>query len=1203
MLDLDPGLYNVAWIAPLEIEAQSALQMLDERHHGRFPMSRGDDHVFHAGSIFGHNVVIATLPAGQEYGTGSAAALASQVKKSFPNLWFGLLVGVAAGLPDLSRKPPRDIRLGDVLVALPDGESAGLVAYDLGKATGADGFQPLRLGHVLATTETIVRSAIGSIKLRAPNDAAMFLPHYEKIKNMRHSSGTFVDPGQVRDKLYQISDCGLQREVERPLRPDTERTRVWYGSIGSGEKLMKNARQRNELRDKYNIIGLEMEAAGTMNRIAVGVVRGVCDYGDEHKNKDWQPYAAAMAAVYAKAILGEISPQSRTRRSQVESGENPGNSWASRIQKAIFRGVPCLLGGLPLAIAQAGSYIFNKYCTYLEYCDEFRRSPQTQLSYELEQLPTYRRPIWTTFSLSLSRIQNLSERGSTQAVELLRTLSFLHHEGVQERLFQEAWSNMKKTPQWSQYVTLLDSSSPRWDTPDLRAAFEILCRYSLLDHTLPPARQYSMHRLVKTICRETLSQEEQGKYAFRAMSMMAVALSGITTSLPWIENPSGFELRKSLLPHIRACAENRFQLIFQGQHQSQDIKAEMLLLCAKAYSSTGHYSDAQNILREVSEALGISTAVDTTSSMALRIMEQTAACAACLGEHMKALELREKILDVYQTAACATCSRAAQVAMMNLADSLWMTGSRKEALNMSQEVLCRRERVLETGDLKLQRTRRKVAEYLHASFRRLDALKLRVRVFKISESRENPSETESLDTLSTFNALADSYQWDGQWLEALALREKVHAGRSKILGADHPDTLLAYDRLLGIKSRHVRTTEGLEEICQCRELAVETWARMLGDEHPHTLEARVNLGHSYSALGQLEKALEEQRAVLEIRKRRVKEQQLPGHESNYLSSMGNVANILSKMGHSREALTMRKSALKEAEESYGANDRTTLRLNHHVATCHGTRDTTDSRRMAVQMRRSILENQKSNLGEKDADVLSAMSLLAADLARLHERDEAIQIRRHLMSMQPHVLGLENHETLDNLKKLALILTDGTSWLEHTEAVVLMERVERAQIQRLGEDNPRVYSTRIELYRIYRNARRDIEATYMAKKLRLSAGARGGSGSSGHRELFMISRRAGSDPDTDDEVKVQRGKQERLDSIGRLEQEMEKLPRTPEDPALGGIQECGPRLLGMLQTVFEGESEGKMEYPSSSEKYGGESGSEASDSGSIFGVGR
>ena len=70
--------------------------------------------------------------------------------------------------------------------------------------------------------------------------------------------------------------------------------------------------KRNELRDKYNVIGLEMEAAGTMNRIPVGVIRGVCDYGDEHKNKEWQPYAAAMAAAYAKAVMSEIRPKTMT---------------------------------------------------------------------------------------------------------------------------------------------------------------------------------------------------------------------------------------------------------------------------------------------------------------------------------------------------------------------------------------------------------------------------------------------------------------------------------------------------------------------------------------------------------------------------------------------------------------------------------------------------------------------------------------------------------------------------------------------------------------------------------------------------------------------------------------------------------------------------------------------------------------------------
>ena len=52
----------------------------------------------------------------------------------------------------------------------------------------------------------------------------------------------------------------------------------------------------------------EMEAAGLMNNFPCLMVRGVCDYADAHKNKRWQPYAAATAAAYAKELLSIIPP-------------------------------------------------------------------------------------------------------------------------------------------------------------------------------------------------------------------------------------------------------------------------------------------------------------------------------------------------------------------------------------------------------------------------------------------------------------------------------------------------------------------------------------------------------------------------------------------------------------------------------------------------------------------------------------------------------------------------------------------------------------------------------------------------------------------------------------------------------------------------------------------------------------------------------
>lgn len=305
--------YSIAWLAVLPIEAEAALGMLDKQHPGRFESVPGDDFIYIGGEINGHNVVIATWPVGQNYGVGSAAALINQVKARFSNIWFALLVGVAAGLPNLSPTSSsrrQDIRLGDVLVCVPEQAGGGIIHYDLGK-DAEDGFL---LNSRQAETPAIVRSAIGNIRLvmkrpfKTGNEFATYLAAFQKDAE----GDRFCCPSQNEDRLFAYNDetTGIPPVlVEREPRDELERTHVFYGNIGSGNSMMRNARRRDDLRDKYDLIGLEMEAAGVMNTLPTGVVRGVCDYGDGQKNKDWQPYAAAVAAVYAKGILYTITPK------------------------------------------------------------------------------------------------------------------------------------------------------------------------------------------------------------------------------------------------------------------------------------------------------------------------------------------------------------------------------------------------------------------------------------------------------------------------------------------------------------------------------------------------------------------------------------------------------------------------------------------------------------------------------------------------------------------------------------------------------------------------------------------------------------------------------------------------------------------------------------------------------------------------------
>lgn len=298
--------YTIAWIAVLPIEAEAALSAVDKLHKGQFECQRGDDYIYAGGEINGHNVVIATLPEGQTYGVGSAAALGSHIKARFPNIWFALLVGVAAGLPNLSPKPPatfRDIRLGDVLVCIPNKTDVGVLQYDLGRDT-KDGFY---LNGRQAETPAIVRAAIGDIRLTKPNPfkTGNEFSHYLAALQKRAQNDKFRCLTQQQDQLFESALEGTRSAI-RGLRDESRRTQV-YGSLGSGNSLMRNSKRRDQLRDKYNLIGLEMEAAGIMNTLPTGVIRGVCDYGDAHKSKDWQSYAAAAAAVYAKGLLCTVN--------------------------------------------------------------------------------------------------------------------------------------------------------------------------------------------------------------------------------------------------------------------------------------------------------------------------------------------------------------------------------------------------------------------------------------------------------------------------------------------------------------------------------------------------------------------------------------------------------------------------------------------------------------------------------------------------------------------------------------------------------------------------------------------------------------------------------------------------------------------------------------------------------------------------------
>ncbi|KAJ5346808.1 uncharacterized protein N7506_000061, partial [Penicillium brevicompactum] len=307
----DPANYTVGWICALPVEYVSAQVFLDEKHDKPRFVSPNDTNDYALGKMGEHNVVIAVLPDG-EYGTASAASVATNMLNSFHNVRIGLMVGIGGGVPSESH----DIRLGDVVVSAPRDGDSGVFQYDFGKSIQDQSFQHTRF---LNQPPAILRAAIVGIRAQYEIKGHQLEEAINRIfgKNMRLCR-KYKRPEPITDRLFLpevihhqagCAMCAVDSStlVLRNERADDEdNPAIHYGVIASGNQLMKNALIRDRLAAEKDVLCFEMEAAGLMNTFPCLVIRGICDYSDSHKNKEWQGHAAMVAAAYTKDLLQRI---------------------------------------------------------------------------------------------------------------------------------------------------------------------------------------------------------------------------------------------------------------------------------------------------------------------------------------------------------------------------------------------------------------------------------------------------------------------------------------------------------------------------------------------------------------------------------------------------------------------------------------------------------------------------------------------------------------------------------------------------------------------------------------------------------------------------------------------------------------------------------------------------------------------------------
>lgn len=316
----DPKEYTVGWICAISTEYTAAQAFLDEKHQAPEPLSAADNNDYTCGKIGKHKVVIAVLPDG-EYGISSATTVARDMLHSFSNIRIGLMVGIGGGAPSSKH----DIRLGDIVVSAPRNGKGGVFQYDFGKILQGQTFQTT---GVLDQPPTALRTVLSGLRSQYESEGHQLEESVNSVlKNKPRLQKKYKRPDPGSDRLYR-SECiecihTLDNEascavscgddpsrliMRRERTEDEDNPAIHYGLIASANQLMKDALIRDRLAAEKDVLCFEMEAAGLMNHFPCLVIRGICDYADSHKNKDWHGYAAMAAAAYARDLLYRLAP-------------------------------------------------------------------------------------------------------------------------------------------------------------------------------------------------------------------------------------------------------------------------------------------------------------------------------------------------------------------------------------------------------------------------------------------------------------------------------------------------------------------------------------------------------------------------------------------------------------------------------------------------------------------------------------------------------------------------------------------------------------------------------------------------------------------------------------------------------------------------------------------------------------------------------
>jgi len=617
------------------------------------------------------------------------------------------------------------------------------------------------------------------------------------------------------------------------------------------------------------------------------------------------------------------------------------------------------LGGLPLALYLAGSYLASPFARWHSFDDYRRALDSIELPSVLAELDDSaieaRATIQRTWDLSLDA---LAAAGRPQARPLLFLLScYAPATPIPAALLrQEPLANLMRSRQ-----------SPAADSTDIDAEPDWLLRVGLRDLATvglidlvsgtDPARTWAVtvHPVVADANRSRLLTTASADLP--AIGGVAAQLLRTASGQLDCAHPGDWPAWRGFVPHLLAVLE------WLAASLDTDVLISLLdasSSAANAQISSGNPAAAERLAR--------------SSVLAAGRLD---------GDHPATLTARQR-----------------------LARAKSEQGRDGEAEHMYQALLADQRRVLGDKHPDTLATRYYLASTIEFRGRHGEAEQLHRQVLA---DRQQILGDEHPDTLTTRHHLARVVGHQGRYREAEDLYHPVLADRQRILGDEHPDTLNTRHNLasmIAFQGRYAEAEQMLAELLADRQ-------RILGNEHPGTLTSRLRLARVIADQGRHGQAEQLCRQVLAARRRILGDD----HPATLITRTY-LTYMIGLQDRHAEAERQFRELLADQQRILGDEHPDTLITAHNLAWMIESQGRYEE---AEHRYSRVLDGRQRILGGQHPDTLTTRSRLAQTILKQDRDAEAEAILRQVLADRERLLGGQHpdtKQTRDDLARLA-----------------------------------------------------------------------------------------------------------------------------------------------------------------------------------------